>query len=44
MAGLVFKFQHMIYEERQYYLNRKKYNYETNGILWQIQKEIMQHS
>jgi hypothetical protein len=31
---------HMVYEKHEYYMNRKRQNYEINGILWKIKQII----
>jgi hypothetical protein len=38
--GLVFKFWCIVYEKREYYLNRKQKNYERNVILWKLKQRL----
>jgi hypothetical protein len=34
----------MVCEKYEYYLSRKRQNYEINGILWKSKAEVMQHA
>ena len=41
-TGLIFNSWHMFYTERGYHLNKERWNYEINIIMWKI-KQMMEH-
>jgi hypothetical protein len=40
MTGLVVIFLCMVYKKKKSYMNRKRYNYDTNSILRKIRQKL----